>query len=393
MLSTVRRAFPRIRSFQYVRLASSLQELNAADLRVKQSKSLKDHGPPEKLVFGKSFTDHMFEVEWDSTTGWDIPRIVPFHDLQLHPAVSSLHYGIQCFDGLKAYLSPDKRPLLFRPMENMKRLRSSSMRLGLPGFEPEQLLQCLKKLVTLEKSWIPDKKGYSLYIRPTAIATPPLLGVGAPSSALLFIIMSPVGPYYASGFKAVKLLAEEKYTRAWPGGTGDAKVGGNYALSIKPQAEAAAKGYTQVLWLIGKEGFVTEVGTMNMFVYWLNDRGEKELVTCPLDGTILPGVTRDSVLQLARSWGDFKVSERPFTIHELLKANKEGRVFEAFGTGTAAVVSPVSVVNFRGVEHTLPLDPKDSSAQAGPVARRVWETLLQIQYGEVKHPWSVYADE
>jgi len=373
--------------------ASAKPDIDASLLRIKRTRAPKDHGPDEKLVFGKSFSDHMLEIEWDASTGWDLPRIVPFHDLQIHPAASALHYAIQCFDGLKAYRSADNRPLLFRPLENMKRLNRSAERLGLPTFNPEELLKCLKALVCVEREWIPKKKGFSLYIRPTMIATPPLLGVAPPTSALLYVILSPVGPYYASGFKAVKLLAEEHYTRAWPGGTGNAKVGGNYALSIKPAAEAAAKGYTQVLWLIGEPGYVTEVGTMNMFVFWKNKQGERELITCPLDGTILPGVTRDSVLQLARQWGEFKVSERPYTIHEVLEANAEGRLLEAFGVGTAAVVSPVRVINFRGKEHTLPLDPADSTAQAGPLARRVWDTILGIQYGEVKHEWSVFADE
>jgi len=208
----------------------------------------------------------------------------------------------------------------------------------------------------------------------------------------MFCILSPVGPYYPEGFAPVSLYGERQYVRAWPGGTGDAKVGGNYGSTIQPQLQAAAKGFSQVLWLFGEEdgGQVTEVGTMNMFVLWTNEQGEKEMVTAPLDGTILPGVTRNSVLELARSWGEFKVTERKFTMGEVIRAAESGRLIEAFGSGTAAVVSPIKAVTVEGTQYDVPID---SELQAGHVTKRVWDELTAIQYGKVEHPWSVVIDQ
>jgi branched-chain amino acid aminotransferase len=237
------------------------------------------------------------------------------------------------------------------------------------------------------RDWIPEGEGYSLYLRPTVIATWPYLGVNAARSFKLYCIACPVGPYYPEGFKPVRLLAETGAVRAWPGGVGAAKVGGNYAPTIKVQAAAAKKGYSQVLWLFGEGKEVTEVGTMNFFVFWINEAGEKELVTAPLDGTILEGVTRQSILDLGREWKDFKVSERKFTMHDIVKASKEKRLLEAFGAGTAAVVSPVKQIHFDGVDYDIPVD---ASAGAGPLTKRFWNSLLDIQYGKAgDHPWSV----
>ena len=207
----------------------------------------------------------------------------------------------------------------------------------------------------------------------------------------MFTILSPVGPYYPEGFAPVKLYGEKRFVRAWPGGTGDTKVGSNYGPTIKPQLLAADRGYSQVLWLFGEEdgGQVTEVGTMNMFVLWENEEGVKELVTAPLDGTILPGVTRDSVLELAKSWGEFAVTERAVTMGELVRAVESGRLLEAFGSGTAAVVSPFKGFHFEGEDYDVPID---AALQAGPITKRVWDTLRDIQYGNVEHPWSVVID-
>jgi len=233
-----------------------------------------------------------------------------------------------------------------------------------------------------------QKKGFSLYIRPTLIGTQPTLGVSASNFAKFFIITSPVGPYYPEGWKPVKLYTDNSYVRAWPGGTGASKVGGNYAMGIKPQLDAAQQGYSSILWLFGEKQYVTEVGTMNMFVYWINDEGKKELVTAPLDGTILAGVTRDSILSLAKQWNEFEVNEKYYTIHDLIKALKENRVIEAFGCGTAAVVSPIKAVHFEGRDYEIPVN-KDPNVKIGDLTKRFYETIISIQYGEIPHEWSV----
>ena len=299
------------------------------------------------------------------------------------------HYGIEAFEGMKAYRDARGRVRLFRPDMNMRRLARSMWTLSLPALDEAGYLECVKRLVLADADWIPDGEGFSLYLRPTVIGTQPTLGVSQSRHCKLFTICCPVGPYYPEGFKPVRLLAEREHVRAWPGGTGDSKLGGNYAPSIRVQALAARAGYSQVLWLFGKEQQVTEVGTMNFFVLWRNAAGEKELITAPLDGTILPGVTRQSVLDLARGWGEFAVTEAKFSIHDLTAAVREGRVIEAFGAGTAAVVSPVRQVAYAGVEYDIPLNPAAPGAGAGPLTQRVWDTLRDIQYGKTEHPWSV----
>jgi branched-chain amino acid aminotransferase len=300
---------------------------------------------------------------------------------------------LQAFEGMKAYLDAEGRARLFRPEMNMKRMADSMQRLTMPALDQKGFLDCIKEFVKVEKSWIPKGEGFSLYLRPTVIATWPYLGVNEAKSIKLFCMSCPVGPYYPEGFKPVKLLADSLNVRAWPGGVGDSKVGGNYAPTIRVQAQAAKKGYSQILWLFGPTGDVTEVGTMNFFTFWKNKSGEKELITPPLDGTILPGVTRQSIVDLARQWGEFKVTEGKYTIHDIAEAVKEGRVIEAFGAGTAAVVSPIKLIHHNGVDYNIPLDPKDASAGAGPLTKRVWNTLLDIQYGKVKdHPWSVVVN-
>jgi len=331
----------------------------------------------------------MLEIDWEKSKGWTAPRIVPYHNLSISPAASSLHYALQCFEGMKAYLDDSNRIRLFRPERNMARLNDSMQRLDFPGFDGEQLINCLKKLCIIDKDWIPKGFGYSLYIRPTAISTYGALGVAAAPQVKLYVITSPVGPYYPSGFKPVKLLADPKYVRAWPGGTGGSKVGSNYGPTIRPQREAAAKGFAQILWLFGPNYEVTEVGTMNQFFFWRTPTGKKELITTPLDGTILPGVTRDSVLSLARGWKEFDVVERPYTISEVIKAAEEGRLLEAFGAGTAAIVSPVEGFSFRDKYYQCPIDPK---LGCGPLAKRLVDTLMNIQYGKVPHNWSVVVD-
>lgn len=315
--------------------------------------------------------------------------ISPYHKLSLDPACNVFHYGIEAFEGMKAYRDAKGRVRLFRPDLNMKRMAHSMDRLSLPPLDQDAWQHLISKLVLTDQDWIPEGEGFSLYIRPTVIGTQPTLGVSESKHCKLFTICCPVGPYYPEGFKPVRLWAETENVRAWPGGVGAAKVGGNYAPTIRVQAAGAKKGYSQVLWLFGAEKQVTEVGTMNFFVLWKRKDGEKELITAPLDGTILPGVTRQSILDLARTWGEFKVTEGKFSIHELIAAVKEGRLIEAFGAGTAAVVSPVKCINFEGKDYDIPLNPANPSAGAGPLTQRVWDSLSAIQYGKVEHPWSV----
>jgi branched-chain amino acid aminotransferase len=343
----------------------------------------------ETLKFGQTTTDHLLEVDWSASGGWGKPAIVPYHPFSIDPASSVLHYALECFEGMKAYLDAEGKVRLFRPDKNIERLRASMARLAFPDFEPAAFQACLERLVLEDKDWIPQGDGFSLYIRPTAISTHPYLGVSVSSSVKLYVILCPVGPYYPEGFKPVSLYADAKNVRAWPGGTGHSKIGANYAPSILPQTEAAKKGFSQVLWLFGDQQDVTEVGTMNMFVHWTNESGEKELITPPLDGTILPGVTRDSILALARGWNEFKVSERRFSMPQLAKAASEGRLHEAFGAGTAAVVSPIKLIHWKGQDYKIPITPQG----AGPLAHRLWKDITDIQYGRRPHPWSVRIEK
>lgn len=333
----------------------------------------------------------MLVAEWQAGTGWSTPEIKPFGNLSLSPSCTVFHYATECFEGMKAYKDSKGNVRLFRPDLNVDRLLKSTKRLTLPAFPKDEMLAAIKQLVKVEQDWIPSEKGYSLYIRPTMIATQPSLGVGASNRALFFCILSPVGPYYKTGFNAVSLLATEKYVRAWPGGTGDAKIGANYAPGILPQIEAAKQGYQQNLWLFNDH--ITEVGTMNCFVYWKNREGKKELATPPLDGTILPGVTRQSTIELVRSFSaseGITVVERPITVKEIIDAQSEKRLLEIFGTGTACIVSPVKKIRYKNKDIQIPLDPKDPNSQAGPLAKRIVEEIMKIQYGEIpNHPWSV----
>lgn len=302
--------------------------------------------------------------------------------------------GLQCFEGMKAYktLTDPVEVRLFRPEMNMKRLSNSMARLDMPGydFDHAELIKCLSKLVDIDSKWIPYGEGYSLYIRPTVIATHRFLGLAPPDSVLLYVIMTPVGPYYKTGFNPIKLTADSPYVRAWPGGTGFAKVGGNYAPTMKPQAEAAANGYGQVLWLFGPEEEITEVGAMNVFFVLQNkDTGRNELVTAPLTrGDILPGVTRDSILHLARKyWSEeysIDVSERFATMKEIHAAHADGRLVEAFGAGTAAVVTPIGCIQYKGSDMVLKNAP-------GPLTQKIWNEVTGIQYGTKIGPsgWSL----
>ncbi|XP_039617511.1 branched-chain-amino-acid aminotransferase, cytosolic isoform X1 [Polypterus senegalus] len=339
---------------------------------------------PSNLVFGTVFTDHMLTIEWSAKEGWKAPFIGPFENISIHPASSSLHYAVELFEGMKAYRGDDNIIRLFRPDLNMQRMLRSACRVCLPSFDKQELLNCIKKLINIDQEWVPYSSSASLYIRPTFVGTEPSLGVKRPSKALLFVILSPVGPYFSSGsFNQVSLWADPKYVRAWKGGTGDCKMGGNYGASLYAQYEATERGCQQVLWLYGEEHQITEVGTMNLFLYWINEEGEEELATPPLDGIILPGVTRHSILDLTRKWGEFKVSERYLTMGQLTAALNDNRVREMFGAGTACVVCPVGRILYEEKNLHIP------TMENGPkLATRLLKELTDVQYGRVKSDWT-----
>lgn len=348
------------------------------------STNLQPKPDPSSLVFGKSFSDHMLVINWSEAEGWEKPQIKPFQNLSLHPASSSLHYSIELFEGMKAFRGVDNAIRLFRPMLNMDRMYRSAKRSCLPSFDKTELLSCIKKLVKIDQEWVPYSQDASLYIRPTFIGTEPSLGVSRPGKAMIFVIIGPVGPYFATGsFKPVSLLADPAFVRAWKGGVGAYKMGGNYGPTIAVQDEALKRGCQQVLWLYGPKEEITEVGTMNLFIYWTNDKGKKELVTPPLDGLILPGVTRQSLLDLARTWGEFTVTERAVNMSELLSALHSGRVIEVFGAGTACVVCPVGSLLYNAQVYELPIKQHGTK-----LAERFYKELTYIQYGRTISDWA-----
>ncbi|XP_030645500.1 branched-chain-amino-acid aminotransferase, mitochondrial isoform X2 [Chanos chanos] len=326
----------------------------------------------------------MLTVSWSEKGGWEAPQIKPFQNLSLHPASSALHYSIELFEGMKAYRGVDNHIRLFRPMLNMERMHRSAKRCCLPVFDKAELLECIKKLVEVDQEWVPYSQDASLYIRPTFIGTEPSLGVSRAGHALIFVIVGPVGPYFATGaFSPVSLLADPRYVRACRGGVGAYKMGGNYGPTIAVQSEAVKQGCQQVLWLYGDQEEITEVGTMNLFIYWTTENGERELLTPPLDGIILPGVTRQSLLDLAREWGEFKVTERIIGMKELILALDAGRVLEVFGAGTACVVCPVGSLLYKGQMYQIP------TMKNGPdLAKRFYKELTDIQYGRKQRDWA-----
>lgn len=338
---------------------------------------------PSNLGFGQHFTDHMFMMDYRQREGWYHPRIVSYQTIQLDPAALILHYAQAIFEGLKAYHGVDGKIRLFRPDMNARRFNASAERLCMPTIEPDFFTEAIKALVSLERDWVPKAQGASLYIRPTMIATEPALGVRPALEYLFFIITSPVGAYYKEGFNPVKIMVTDEYVRAVPGGIGHTKAAANYAASLKAAQEAQAQGYSQVLWLDAREKrFVEEVGTMNIFFHF-----KEALVTPPLSGSILPGVTRDSVICLAREWG-IEVQERPITIDEVLEGLEKGEVLEIFGTGTAAVISPVGLLHYKGKDHTI------NQGETGPLAERFFQEITGIQYGARPDPsgWTVLVD-
>lgn len=356
----------------------SAAALDSSKLTITKCQGRKSYPPKEELGFGKVTTDHILTVEWDHVTGWGTPEIKPYAPFQMDPATSVLHYAFECFEGQKAFWDVDGDVRIFRPEENMKRLNKSCRRICLPEFPVEEGVKLLKEFVRVESEVIPKGEGYALYLRPTCISTNVGLGVAKPTKSLLYIIASPVGPALSSN---VTLEATDYATRAWPGGTGDSKLGGNYAPCVLPQEQAASRGFTQNLWLFN--GYLTEVGMMNLFLVFANEDGTRELTTAPLDGIILEGITRSSILEIAREKLDPKkwiITERRTHVDELLERSKKGQLLEIFGAGTAAIVKLVDAISYHGTT----CKASGSTDEVAPQIRRwIWD----IQYGVQNHPF------
>ena len=331
------------------------------------------------LGFGKIFTDHMFIMDWDSENGWHDARIEPFGPLVLHPAATVFHYGAEIFEGLKAYRRPDGDVQLFRPWENIKRLNASAERLSLPQVDEAFTLEALKKFVALEKDWVPSLPGTSLYLRPFLFGNDETLGVHTIHNAKFLIIASPVGAYYAEGLNPVKIMIETEDVRAVRGGTGYTKCGGNYAASMRAGDRAAAEGYSQVLWLDGVERrYIEEVGAMNV-MFLINGT----VVTPALTGSILPGITRKSCIELLREMG-YTVEERLLSVEELSQALKDGSLQEAWGCGTAAVISPIGELRMGQAHYQV------ADGGVGKLSQKLYDTLTSIQWGTAPdtHQWT-----
>ena len=340
------------------------------EIKIEKAKTLKEKPDFTKLGFGKYFTDHMFVMQYSDDKGWHDAKIVPFDYIPIHPASTVLHYGAEIFEGMKAYRTADGYQM-FRPLENIRRMNDSAERLCLPTLPEEFTLKALTELITLEYDWIPDQPGTSLYIRPFMFGNDESLGVHAVHNATFVVILSPVGNYYAEGLNPVKISIESEDVRAVRGGTGYAKCGGNYAASLRAGKRAAAKGFSQVLWLDGVERkYIEEVGAMNV-MFKING----EIVTPMLTGSVLPGITRKSCLQILKEWG-YKVTERLISVDELIGAAQSGTLDEAWGTGTAAVISPIGHLFYKGKDHIV------SNNQIGELTQKLYDELTGIQWGK-----------
>lgn len=349
-------------------------------IRITRTTTPKDKPQDKDLTFGTVFTDHMFVMDFQEEKGWYDPRVEPYGPIPLDPAAAVLHYAQAIFDGLKAFRGKDGRVRLFRPQKHIERMNHSAERLCIPKVDPGVALRALTTLVGLERDWVPSTVGTSLYIRPTIIANEAFLGVRPAKSYLFYVILSPVGSYYPEGINPVKILVVDKYVRAVDGGVGGAKTGGNYAASLYAAEEAKHQGFTQVLWLDGRERkYLDEVGTMNIML-----RIGDEVITPPLTGTILPGVTRDSALTLLREW-KMKVSERQVSIDEVRDAAHKGTLREVWGTGTAAVISPVGELSYKGERIVI------NGGRIGEVTHRLYDAIVGVQYAAAPdtHHWTV----
>jgi branched-chain amino acid aminotransferase len=346
--------------------------LPASPVKTILTKNPKPKPDPKTLGFGKYFSDHMLTVDYCADKGWHDFTISPYAPFALDPATVVLHYGQGVFEGLKAYRTSDGINL-FRPKDNLRRMNNSCNRLCMPNIDVDKFFDAMTELIKLDRDWIPDKEGTSLYIRPAMIATSVFLGVSASINYRWFVILSPVGAYYEHGLKPTKIYVEKFYVRAAIGGTGEAKCLSNYAASLKGGENAKKLGYDQVLWLdAANKKYVEEVGSMNMF-FVIGD----EVVTPPLNGSILPGITRDSVIKLLNSLS-YRVSERKISMDEIIAAHKDGSLKEAFGTGTAAVISPVGLLHFDGVDYTV------NGGEMGDISAMLYDKLTKIQTGLLK---------
>lgn len=377
-------------------------ELDASKLIITLAESLKPLPAPETLVFGQTQTDHMLIVNYDPVNGWSTPEIKPYAPLILDPMSSCLQYCPNVFEGMKAYLGADGKARLFRPRKNMERLARSADRVALPPFNTDVLLTLIERFIQIEKRWIPIKPGYSLYIRPTIIGTRAALGVAASDSACIYVIVTPTGPYFRGGTKPISLLAVSESVRSWPGGTGGHKLGLNYAPGFAPQRIAAKQGYDQILWLLGDDQRVTEAGAMNFFLVAQRDDGDLDIITPPLDGTILPGLTRDSTLTLANAHTSGKLllpgipasqklhtHERILTMSEITALAAQGKILESFGVGTAVVVAPVGRIGHEGKDLIIPVH----EAGLGPVGKAISTVITDIQTGRRQFEnWSVLCE-
>lgn len=330
-----------------------------------------------KLGFGKIFTDYMFTLKYEQGKGWFDPTIEPYKPVEFDLATTVFHYAQGIFEGMKAFKNDKGEVRIFRPEENFARMNRSADRMCIPAFDEKEMLDYLKELIEVEKEWIPTSSGTALYIRPTIIGTNPILGVHASKTYLFFIILSPVGSYYAHGLEPVKIYVEDFYTRAGVGGTGEAKCMGNYACSLKAAEKANELGFDQVLWLDAQEKkYCEEVGSMNMFFVIDN-----VVITPMLTGSILPGITRKSCIELLKKNG-YKVEERKISIDEVIEASKTGRLNESFGTGTAAVISPVGLIHYMGVDYTI------NNGKMGEISKFLYDTLTGIQTGRIEDKFS-----
>jgi len=362
------------------------ESFKAGDLQILRTEYPKK--PPDnvsQVAFGTVFTDHMLCVDWCQQDGWGTPVIKPLTNLQLHPASCILHYANGLFEGMKAFRTNKDEICLFRPMMNMKRLHEGAKHACLPTFEKEELLKCISHLIYLDRKWVPHQKNTSLYIRPTLVGTESSLGLKRPTKALLYCILCPVGPYFLTGtFNPISLLADPKYVRASKGGFGRFKFGSNYGPTVYISEQAKEKGCSQILWLYGKKKFITEAGTMNIFIYWKNKKGENEVATMGLkEGLVLPGVTRDSVIELLKR-ENFLVKEINVKIEELREAVVENRVYEVFGTGTACSVAPVNEIVYQDNK----LKFNDNQFQLATI---LYNKLQEIQYAKTQNEWIYYV--
>lgn len=343
------------------------------EIKVTRRKELKPKQDENSLVFGTEFTDHMFVMDYTEGEGWHDARIVPYGPIELSPAAMVLHYAQEVFEGMKAYKTPTGEIQFFRPMENFKRMNRSNERMCVPQIDEEFVFSALKQLVEIDKDWVPTAPGTSLYIRPFVFATDPFIGVRVSKHYKFIIILSPVGAYYATGLQPARMHVEDIYSRTVRGGTGEAKCGGNYAGGLAAQEKAHNQGFEQILWLDGAERkYIEEVGTSNIFF-----KIDGKFITPELHGTILPGITRKSVIELLKFWGE-DVEERRITIDELVNWYHEGKVEEVFGTGTAAVVSPIGGLEYQGENMVF------NNNEIGTYTQKIYDTLFGMQTGVVE---------